>query len=262
MDLLPEFGATPAAGRVVVDRNRITGGGVTAGIDFALSIAAEIAGAAAAKEKVALDPRGVRGDRAFAVRDAEGRLGSGKNTRRMRHLEGLFSHSARGTDDSLEVLFPDGRRISAGHPSIHAELSRSLGAPVMLAREADVPHFDASPVHLLTTASLAWLRARLPDSILDERRFRPNIVVEAAGAAQVEQSWIGRTLAIGPQVVLRITAPAERCGMTTFTQSDLPFDPLVLRCLAQEADQLFGVYAEVLDPGRVALEQPVALGPA
>lgn len=50
MDLLPVFGATPAAERVVVDRNRITGGGVTAGIDFALSIAAEIAGPAAAKE--------------------------------------------------------------------------------------------------------------------------------------------------------------------------------------------------------------------
>lgn len=36
--LLPIFGATPADGRVVDDRNRITGGGVTAGIDFGLAI--------------------------------------------------------------------------------------------------------------------------------------------------------------------------------------------------------------------------------
>lgn len=36
--LLPIFGATPAEGRVVVDRNRITGGGVTAGIDFGLTM--------------------------------------------------------------------------------------------------------------------------------------------------------------------------------------------------------------------------------
>ncbi|HTP61844.1 MAG TPA: DJ-1/PfpI family protein [Burkholderiales bacterium] len=36
--LLPVFGATPADGRVVRDRNRITGGGVTAGIDFGLSL--------------------------------------------------------------------------------------------------------------------------------------------------------------------------------------------------------------------------------
>lgn len=39
-DLLSRFGATPTHGRVVVDRNRITGGGVTAGIDFGLKVAA------------------------------------------------------------------------------------------------------------------------------------------------------------------------------------------------------------------------------
>lgn len=43
-DLLKHFGVTPAAGRVVRDRNRFSGGGVTAGIDFALTLAAEIAG--------------------------------------------------------------------------------------------------------------------------------------------------------------------------------------------------------------------------
>ncbi|GAC1640091.1 MAG: DJ-1/PfpI family protein [Bradyrhizobium sp.] len=38
MDLLAPFGATPEKTRVCVDRNRITGGGVTAGIDFALTL--------------------------------------------------------------------------------------------------------------------------------------------------------------------------------------------------------------------------------
>jgi cyclohexyl-isocyanide hydratase len=41
-DLLSLLGATPAAERVVVDRNRVTGGGVTAGIDFALTLAATL----------------------------------------------------------------------------------------------------------------------------------------------------------------------------------------------------------------------------
>lgn len=41
---LPRFGAVPVAERVVRDRNRISGGGVTAGIDFALTLAAELAG--------------------------------------------------------------------------------------------------------------------------------------------------------------------------------------------------------------------------
>jgi cyclohexyl-isocyanide hydratase len=43
-ELLADYGAIHAPGRVVEDRNRITGGGVSAGIDFALVLAARIAG--------------------------------------------------------------------------------------------------------------------------------------------------------------------------------------------------------------------------
>lgn len=48
-DLLAKLGAIPTAGRVVRDGNVFTGGGVTAGIDFALTMAAELAGEAAAQ---------------------------------------------------------------------------------------------------------------------------------------------------------------------------------------------------------------------
>ena len=48
-DMLPLFGAEPVAERVVVDRNRVTGGGVTAGIDFALTLTAILRGEAHAK---------------------------------------------------------------------------------------------------------------------------------------------------------------------------------------------------------------------
>ena len=48
-EMLPAFGAEPVAERVVVDGNVFTGGGVTAGIDVALRVAAEIAGRAAAE---------------------------------------------------------------------------------------------------------------------------------------------------------------------------------------------------------------------
>jgi len=43
-DLLPLMGATASAERVTVDRNRVTGGGVTAGLDFALRLAALLRG--------------------------------------------------------------------------------------------------------------------------------------------------------------------------------------------------------------------------
>ena len=48
-DLLPLVGATYEKARVVKDGNVITGGGVTAGIDFGLSVAAEIAGETTAR---------------------------------------------------------------------------------------------------------------------------------------------------------------------------------------------------------------------
>ncbi len=44
IDTLEAFGATPVHERVVVDRNRCTGGGVTAGVDIGLTIAGQLAG--------------------------------------------------------------------------------------------------------------------------------------------------------------------------------------------------------------------------
>lgn len=49
LPLLERFGAEPVAERIVRDRNRISGGGVTAGIDFGFALAAELAGEEAAR---------------------------------------------------------------------------------------------------------------------------------------------------------------------------------------------------------------------
>lgn len=49
LSLLTQFGVTPVNSRVVIDRNRITGGGVTAGIDFGLTIVAKLYGDKAAQ---------------------------------------------------------------------------------------------------------------------------------------------------------------------------------------------------------------------
>lgn len=49
LEELAGFGAQPVAERVVVDRNRITGGGVTAGIDFGLVVLARLLGEDAAR---------------------------------------------------------------------------------------------------------------------------------------------------------------------------------------------------------------------
>jgi cyclohexyl-isocyanide hydratase len=50
LDLLPLFGAVPVEERVVIDRNRLTAAGVTAGMDLGLALAAELFGRAVAEE--------------------------------------------------------------------------------------------------------------------------------------------------------------------------------------------------------------------
>ena len=196
-------------------------------------------------EALDLDARGALGDRLYAVRDAEGKLGSGKNTRRFRRLEGLFGFTAEGNPP--RVMFPDGRCLHADDPAVHGALSAALRTPVTLAREGETSHHDAEPIHLVTTGSLARLGA-------DERRFRPNLVIDSA---EDEARWEGRTLRVGG-ATLRVVRPTGRCVMITMAQSELGDEPGLLRRIGGE-EPLFGVYAEVLVPGRIKLGDAVRL---
>ena len=121
--------------------------------------------------------------------------------------------------------------------------------------------FDCAVVHVLTTATLDRLRELYPEGRFEVRRFRPNVVVETADGAKdfVENDWIGRTLAIGDAVRLKITDPCPRCVMTTLPQGDLPKDPGILRTAAQHNQVHVGVYASVLRGGRVQRGDAVRL---
>ena len=85
----------------------------------------------------------------------------------------------------------------------------------------------------------------------DERRFRPNLLIDAGGDTQIERGWLGKVLSVGEEVRLRVGSATERCGMVAFAQADLPYDARILRCITQKAALHFGVYAEVLVPGRI-----------
>lgn len=205
-----------------------------------------------------VEMRGAQGDRLFAIRDAQGKLGSGKHTRRFRKIDGLFGFHATLRDEIPQIRFPDGTELSGDAPSIHQALSDALALPVTLARGAEVPHFDSAPIHLVTTGSLAWLRAALSEAGIDARRFRPNLVVEVPGSEPIEQSWMGKRLRIG-EVELRVSDTTERCGMVAFAQSELPKAPRVLKHITRRADLKFGVYAQVVVPGVVRLHDPVTM---
>ena len=113
--------------------------------------------------------------------------------------------------------------------------------------------FDTAVVHVLTTATLDRLRELYPQGRFEARRFRPNMVVQTPEGerAFVEDTWIGKVVAIGETVRLKITGSCPRCVMTTLPQGDLPKDVGILRAVAQHNRANVGVYASVLQGGRV-----------
>jgi len=121
-------------------------------------------------------------------------------------------------------------------------------------------YFDAFPLHLLTTASLAALGADAPAERFDRRRFRPNVLIASAAGERglVDAAWSGRSLRVG-EAVVHVELPTPRCSMPTQAQPGLPKDPLVLRAIVREGDQNLGAYATVTTPGRIAVGDTVEL---
>ncbi|HLY59211.1 MAG TPA: MOSC N-terminal beta barrel domain-containing protein [Terriglobia bacterium] len=239
--------------------------------------------------------RGLAGDRAYALVDgSDGKVVSAKNPRKwpdMFYLRAALDAvpEAGAKVPPVRITLPDGKLITSDQPDIHQILSRVLNREVKLTAAA-VPSatceaywpdiegldrrnsvtefglpegtfFDCGIVHILTTATLNKLRMLYPGGRYEVRRFRPNIVLDATNGEEgfVENAWIGKELAIGESVRLSITRPCIRCVMTTLPQGDLPKDPGILRSLVQHNQSGLGVYAAVLQGGRICRGDSVRL---
>ncbi|MGV7960475.1 DJ-1/PfpI family protein [Photorhabdus tasmaniensis] len=106
MDDLSKFGAIPVNERVVIDRNRVTGGGVTAGIDFGLTLLAEIKGekyAQAAQLALQYNPEPPFNSGMPEL--------AGKEITNATH-QAIFSNVEKQTPDYKEKLLESAKRIS------------------------------------------------------------------------------------------------------------------------------------------------------
>lgn len=120
-------------------------------------------------------------------------------------------------------------------------------------------YFDAMALHVLTTASLAALRAK-GTSDFDVRRFRPNVVVETTTGGLVEAEWTGGSLVAGGCTAF-VDCPTPRCSMPTRAQADLVADPKLLKTIVDEAERCLGVYATVTQAGAVRVGDGVRFEP-
>lgn len=119
-------------------------------------------------------------------------------------------------------------------------------------------YFLVSPFHIITTASIEYLKQKLPEADWNIQRFRPNLVVEAAPEelGLVEQSWIGKRISIATTEI-DCTATAPRCGAITRAQQGFPFDTTMLRTVVKEAEQNLGIYGNILSESIVRVGDPV-----
>ena len=204
--------------------------------------------------EVTLRPRAPASDREHYRRALPGASIAGRLAR-VAPLRGLVSR--------LALMGPAGKEM-------REEFARERGEPLPdfsvfpaeLFEFVSPPgtYFDAYPIHLVTTATLAALRATLPEGDWDVARFRPNLVVETPPglSGHVEKAWEGRVLRVG-DLRLECTVATPRCSMVMHERPALPKDPRLLRTIVREANQCVGIYAHVLRGGPVARGADVAL---
>jgi MOSC domain-containing protein len=235
---------------------------------------------------VEITPRGLFGDRAYALCDTEtGKVVSAKNPRKWPNMfnchAAYTSPPAAGAMlPAVRVMLPDGGYAVSSSADFAPTLSATLGRPVALLAAApqnpqleeywpdregmanadvvtdeNMPEgtfFDLAILHVLTTSTLDRLRELNPRSRFEPRRFRPNLIIDTSGQEGfVENGWIDKVIAIGPEVRIRVTGACPRCVMTTLPQGDLPKDPQVLKTAAQNNDGHVGAYASVVQGGTI-----------
>jgi uncharacterized protein YcbX len=230
-----------------------------------------------ALHEVVVEPDGLEGDRRWGIKDER----TGRILTARRRPE-LLQATATYRDGVPVVALPSGR-IAAG-PGAETDrlLSAWLGSEASLVKsDASDPgraeyfedatddtsravewtmpesrYVDAAALLVLTTSSLRTGSAFHPAGSWEARRFRPNVLVDAADDGWPEDEWLGRVLRIGTAVVVP-TQGCIRCTMVTREQPGIPEDREIFRVLARHHAARFGVWCEVARPGVAAVQNQV-----
>ncbi|RVU35228.1 MOSC domain-containing protein [Hwanghaeella grinnelliae] len=217
-------------------------------------------------ETLQIASSGPVGDRMFGLfDDATGEI---VFPAKQRHWNGVATISAKLIDDVLMISTDETSWHKPADPAAKTATKEIFGREVSAVKYgADLgnspasPRYAHSPIHLLSTQALNALKRLLPDSVIDERRFRPNILadfgLEEIAGEPPEYQLLGKEFRIG-DVTLRGTRPCGRCGFTTLKQIGLPEDRDVLRTLMSSFDQDFGIYCEVVEPGEIHISDRLA----
>ena len=202
---------------------------------------------------------GLAGDRRWAfIRNGVVQSGFPWLTLRERedlsHYRPSFVEPARPDTSPTVVRTPSGGLFGVADPALGAELCPG-GARVI---KQDRGIFDTFQLALITTQTIVRL-GEMVGARLDVQRFRPNILVEAAdGAPFAEDGWVGSVLRIGG-MRMRVDKRDGRCVVITIDPVTTERNPAILRAVARDRQGCLGVYGSTVEPGRVAVNDPVLI---
>ncbi len=231
-------------------------------------------------DQAEVEPGGIRGDRQWAVVDAE----SGVSLSAKRYAA-LLSCRAWTKDNAVMIGLPDGSEFPVGSSEAANELSTLLDRRVVTRSASStqkIQHefpteitegegepflwepgteafFDRAPLHLLTTATLDNLSRLQPGSAFHRARFRPNFVIDSDESGFVENDWVDQELILGSMKFLVIDFK-PRCVMVTRPQGDLPKDVEVIRTIAKNNNGNVGVELRALESGTLYSGDDVVVG--
>ena len=164
-----------------------------------------------------------------------------------------FGDPGRPDASRTVVRTPAGEQLDVADPALAA----SLGDRVRLIKQ-NRGVFDVMPLSLITTTSIAAVGEMVGAELVPDR-FRPNLLIEPAEDAPFqEDGWVGSVLRIGG-MRMRVDQRDSRCVLVNVEPATGTRDASVLRAIARERDSCLGVYGTTVEPGRVAVGDPVIL---
>ncbi len=208
-------------------------------------------------ESVEASWHGLAGDRRWAfIRNSATRSGFPWLTLRERADMNLYRPSfvepTRPDRSPTVVRTPSGAVFDVADPALAAELD----AGGVTAIKQDRGAFDTFPLSVITTQTIRQL-GEMVGASLEVQRFRPNILIEAAGESPFpEDAWVGAILRIGG-MRLRVDKRDGRCRVITIDPATTESDPRILRTVAESRNGCLGAYGSTVEPGRLAMNDPI-----
>jgi uncharacterized protein YcbX len=162
------------------------------------------------------------------------------------------------TDLMVDVETPNGKTLAIDDPALidmlRADIDEKHQLTLMRSERALT---DCRPVSIFSLQSARQL-ADETGMQMDKRRFRANVYVDLASAGGfAENEFVGRSLRIGPKMVVSVLERDPRCMMITLDPDTGEKTPTILKKVAQAHDGMAGVYGAVMVEGMLHKGDPI-----